>query len=75
MFGKLKDWRRIDTRYDRCAHTFMSAIYIAATAILWINQQVLGLGKPGRIDTFHLNESEFLIHSSQMDSSGRIIDR
>jgi transposase len=25
MFGKLKDWRRIRTRYDRCAHTFMSA--------------------------------------------------
>ena len=22
MFGKLKDLRRIDTRYDRCAHTF-----------------------------------------------------
>jgi len=22
MFGKLKDWRRIHTRYDRCAHTW-----------------------------------------------------
>ena len=21
MFGRLKDWRRIHTRYDRCAHT------------------------------------------------------
>ena len=38
MFGKLKDWRRIHTRYDRCAHTFMSAIAIAATVIFWINQ-------------------------------------
>jgi transposase len=38
MFGKLKDWRRIHTRYDRCAHTFMSAICIAATVIFWINQ-------------------------------------
>lgn len=28
MFGRLKDWRRIHTRYDRCAHTFMSAIVI-----------------------------------------------
>jgi transposase len=26
MFGKLKDWRRIHTRYDRCAHAFFSAI-------------------------------------------------
>ena len=33
MFGKLKDWRRIATRYDRCAHTFLSAIAIAATVI------------------------------------------
>ena len=38
MFGKLKDWRRIHTRYDRCAHTFMSVICIAATIIFWINQ-------------------------------------
>lgn len=38
MFAKLKDWRRISTRYDRCAHTFMSAICIAATVIFWINQ-------------------------------------
>ena len=38
MFGKLKDWRRIHTRYDRCAHTFMSAICIAATVIFWLPQ-------------------------------------
>ncbi|MFM8939791.1 MAG: IS5/IS1182 family transposase, partial [Phenylobacterium sp.] len=30
------DWRRIHTRYDRCAHTFMSAISIAATVIWWL---------------------------------------
>jgi putative transposase len=38
MFAKLKDWRRISTRYDRCAHTFFSAICIAATVIFWLNQ-------------------------------------
>ena len=38
MFGKLKDWCRIHTRYDRCAHTFMTAICIAATVIFWLNQ-------------------------------------
>jgi len=38
MFGRLKDWRRIHTRCDRCAHTFFSAICIAATIIFWINQ-------------------------------------
>ena len=31
MFGRLKDWRCIATRYDRCAHPFMCAICIAAT--------------------------------------------
>ena len=36
MFGRLKDWRRIATRYDRCAHTFYSAICIAATVIFWL---------------------------------------
>ena len=40
MFARLKDWRRISMRYDRCAHTFFffSAICIAATVIFWINQ-------------------------------------
>lgn len=38
MFAKLKDWRRVHTRYDRCAHTFFSAILIAATVAFWINQ-------------------------------------
>ncbi|RMF38466.1 MAG: hypothetical protein D6754_07485, partial [Alphaproteobacteria bacterium] len=33
MFGRLKDWRRIATRYDRSAHACMSAICIAATGI------------------------------------------
>jgi len=37
MFGKLKDWRRIATWYDRCAHTFFSAICIAATVIFYLN--------------------------------------
>lgn len=36
MFSKLKDWRRIHTRSDRCAHAFMSAIVIAASVIFWI---------------------------------------
>ena len=36
MFGRLKDWRHIHTRYDRCAHTFFSGIAIAATVIFWL---------------------------------------
>ncbi|WP_454918496.1 transposase [Xanthobacter sediminis] len=36
LFAKLKDWRRIATPYDRCAHTFFSAICIASTVIFWL---------------------------------------
>ena len=38
LFARLKDWRRIHTRYDRCAHTFLSAIALAAVFIFWINE-------------------------------------
>jgi Transposase and inactivated derivatives len=37
MFGRIKDWRRIAMRYDRCAHTFFSAICIAVTVIFYLN--------------------------------------
>ncbi|MDH0913205.1 IS5 family transposase [Rhizobium pusense] len=38
LFAKLKDWRRVATRYDRCAHTFFSAICIAAAVAFYLNQ-------------------------------------
>ena len=38
IFGKLEDWRRIHTQYDRCANTFLSAIARPATVTFWINQ-------------------------------------
>jgi transposase len=38
MFGKLKDWRGVATRYDRCAHTYFSAICLAATVIFYLKQ-------------------------------------
>jgi len=36
LFAKLKDWRRIATRYGRCANTFFLAICIAAAVIFWL---------------------------------------
>ena len=38
MFGRIKDWRRIAMRYDRCAHTFFSAICLAATCIFYLKE-------------------------------------
>lgn len=36
MFGRLKDWRRVATRYDRCPKVFLSAIALAANVIYWL---------------------------------------
>ncbi|QQX91734.1 IS5 family transposase [Gluconobacter sphaericus] len=36
MFGRLKDWRRVATRYDRCPNVFFSAVCLAATVIFWL---------------------------------------
>ena len=36
LFAKLKDWWRIAARYDQYAHTFQSAIYLAATINFWL---------------------------------------
>ncbi|AMD92114.1 transposase [Desulfomicrobium orale DSM 12838] len=36
MFGRIKDWRRIAMRYDRCAHTFFSALCLAASLIFYL---------------------------------------
>jgi hypothetical protein len=38
MFAKLKDWRRIAIRYDRCTHTFLSAINIAASVAFYLKE-------------------------------------
>ena len=37
MFGRIKDWRRIAMRYARCAHTFFSALCLAASIIFYLN--------------------------------------
>jgi transposase len=36
MFGRVKDWRWIATRYDRCARTFLSAAALVATVMFWL---------------------------------------
>ncbi len=36
MFGRLKDWRRVATRYDRSPTVFLSAIALAALVIDWL---------------------------------------
>jgi putative transposase len=35
MFCRLKDWRRIATRYDKLAANFTAAVMLAALIIWW----------------------------------------
>ena len=36
MFCRLKDWRRIATRYDKLAINFAAAVTLAAIVIWWL---------------------------------------
>ncbi len=36
VFGRLKDWRGITTRYERYGDIFLNAIILAAIMIFWI---------------------------------------
>ena len=36
MFCKLKNWRRVATRYDRHAQNYLSGLALAAIMISWI---------------------------------------
>jgi transposase len=36
MFGRIKDFRRIATRYDRLAQNFLAAVCLAATLCYWL---------------------------------------
>jgi transposase len=35
-FCRLKDFRRIATRYDRLARNFLASVYLVATIVWWI---------------------------------------
>lgn len=36
MFGRIKDFRRIATRYDKLAQNFLAAVCLAATVCYWL---------------------------------------
>ena len=35
-FARLKDWRRVATRYDRCPKVFLFACALAAIVMFWL---------------------------------------
>jgi transposase len=37
LWCRLKDWRRVATRYDKLANNFLAATIIAAALIYWCN--------------------------------------
>lgn len=36
LFGHLKNWRRVATRYDRMARNYLAAIALTACLVAWI---------------------------------------
>ena len=36
MFGRLKNWKRIATRYDRLAVNYLAAVVLVATVTQWL---------------------------------------
>jgi transposase len=39
MFGRLKDWRRVATRYDRRPKVLLSAAALAAILMFWLRRE------------------------------------
>jgi transposase len=37
LWCRLKDWRRIATRYDKLARNYLAGVFLAAILIYWIN--------------------------------------
>ena len=37
LWCRLKDWRRVATRYDKLARNYLATVYLAALMIYWIN--------------------------------------
>jgi transposase len=37
MFARLKDFRRVATRYDKLARNFLAGVLLAAIVIWWLN--------------------------------------
>jgi transposase len=37
MWCRIKDWRRIATRYDKLARNYLSGAYLAAIIACWLN--------------------------------------
>ena len=37
LWSRIKDWRRLATRYDKLAANYLGGAYLAAALIYWIN--------------------------------------
>jgi len=46
LLAGCKDWRPIATRYDHCAHAFLSAVLLTATLIPWLSVLIRVLISP-----------------------------
>jgi len=77
MFGRLKDWRRVATRYDRCPRVFLSAIALAALVIYSLCVLTLGgelwrgEGFDARIEYHGALGDDYRIHGAMVKLTNR----
>jgi len=55
IFGKIKDWRRIALRYDRCAHTFFS-VRCSAAVVIFLSISDVSMATPWIVIKFDVVE-------------------
>ena len=75
MFGRLKDWRRISTRYDRSPTVFLSAIALAAAVIFWLSVLTLRTSLSNQDRSNQISRRQFLHKIRSCQSHVRRRDR
>ena len=66
LFCRLKDARRIATRDDKCANTFLSAVCLVALLSFWLNSVWTLVRQPAEVDADEQKNS----HQAPVDDKG-----
>jgi hypothetical protein len=72
MFCRLKDYRRIATRYDKLAGNFLSAIYLAAAVKWWLRVPTLERRSSGRYGDRGAAGAHHQQHEKHRDQRARL---
>ena len=68
MWCRLKDFRRVATRYDKLARNYLAGVFIAATIAYWLNR-IRTLGRDPDLVLFVNKKISFCNRSRRKDFS------